>query len=81
MKQKFTQTDEKVLAGYFAWLSLVRSLQAQGSLDLDILYQQLNGAENRLSQIGETGAAGHIHSHMDDVKRLMMIAPPMMEKE
>ncbi len=74
MSKTFTPTDEKVLAGYVAWISLVRSLQHQNALDLSILENQLSAAYNRYLNIGETGAAEHIQSHLDDVRRMMTTA-------
>ncbi|EKS6643343.1 hypothetical protein QCD58_002135 [Enterobacter hormaechei] len=81
MSKKFTPADEKVLAEYFAWLSLVRALQVQGVLDPELLLSQLGGAEMRLTQIGETGAAEHIRAHIADVHRLIMTPPHNQQVE
>lgn len=75
MSENFTPTDEKVLAGYAAWFSLVRALQQQGSLDLTFLENQLTQAYHRYLNLGETGAADHLLPHLDDVRRMMQIAP------
>ena len=79
MSNSFTPADEKALSMYAAYLALVRSLQIQGTLDLPTLMNQLNQAQRRHEQIGETGAAKHLHSLQGDVARLAAIAPPSQQ--
>lgn len=80
MKNNFTPADEKALSMYVAYLALVRALQTQGTLDLSILSSQLEQAMRRQEQIGETGAAKHLHSLLGDVARLAMIPPPSQKE-
>lgn len=55
-----TPADEKALAMYYAYASLVRALCLNGSLSSDQLYQQLAGSNQRLHELGETGAAAYL---------------------
>lgn len=80
MTTEFTPTDEKVLAGYYAWIALVRTLQNQGVLDMALLNGQLADAIQNLNMHGETGAAEHVESHRKHVERLRKFGPHIQEK-
>ncbi|ENW1037633.1 hypothetical protein ACFLB9_004798 [Salmonella enterica] len=73
-KTEYTPTDEKVLAGHFVWLATVKALHIQGSLDLSILAGELQQATQRLLDIGETGAAPHVQSHLDQINLMMLLS-------
>ncbi len=53
---------EKHLALVTAYLALVRTLQQAGVLEVDRLLEQLNAAQRRLGDIGETGAQQALQS-------------------
>lgn len=50
-------TDEKVLAMYYAYTALAKSLIETDVLDAEHLFSNLEGANKQLARIGETGAA------------------------
>ena len=49
--------EERVLAMYYAYAALVRTLAEAGALDMDHLFSHFAGARAQLERIGETGAA------------------------
>ena len=54
--------DEKALAMYYAYVSLVKTLHDQGVLDMDLLFKNLAGARMQLTHLGETQAAAFLAS-------------------
>ncbi len=58
----FTPADEKSLAFCYAYTALVRALCKNGSLKLDHLMVQLDGATCQLRKIGESGAGEYLAS-------------------
>lgn len=58
--EEISPADEKALALAEAYVALVRALCLGGALEHDALMAQLAGANRRLQQLGETGAAAHL---------------------
>ena len=56
-RRKFTDADEKVLAMYYAYTALAKTLADDDVLDMDHLFTNLSGARKQLERLGETGAA------------------------
>ena len=56
-RRKFTDADEKVLAMYYAYTALAKTLADADVLDMDHLFTNLAGARKQLERIGETGEA------------------------
>jgi hypothetical protein len=65
-----TPADEKALAMYYAYTALARALCLNGSLKLQDLMTQLEGAHQQLHRIGEDGAAQFLGSMRDNLKGL-----------
>lgn len=63
-----TPADEKDLAFYYAYAALVRTLCKNGTLKLDHLMVQLDGATKQLLKIGETGAGEHLASMVQSLQ-------------
>lgn len=55
-------TNERLLGLLYAYLALVRTLQVNGTLDMDRLLVQVNGAQARLGALGENGAQAALQS-------------------
>ena len=61
-EQNPTPADEKVLAMYYAYVALVKTLSESEAIDMDHLFKNLSGATKQLSKIGEVGAASFLGS-------------------
>ena len=61
-RRKFTDADEKVLAMYYAYTALVKTLADADALEMDHLFSNLAGARKQLERLGETGAASALGS-------------------
>ncbi|EBP9561139.1 hypothetical protein ACDJ30_002808 [Salmonella enterica] len=64
-KNDYTPADEKALASMFVWMATIRTLELQGSIDCEKLKNEIIGAQNRLTEVGETGASGYVNGYLE----------------